>query len=406
MAYIVITLAVCAFVRVHLMAVTRNLSLYSRLAFEFSPLFSHTPFSSPVILAPPSVAPDDFSSFPLLPYMDTATLPCPRVCCCPSLFSLSLSFLSLFPPHFFPQRTHTHTTPLHLLHPILPHNPHPTPNSLPSSTSPFLRLQSHHPSSNLSLPPLPTPLPPHSRLILRPPPPPPLQATPFLHNATPSLQTSPPAPTSSPPPPQATLPPTSPLPPTNAPLPTFSPSPLHLPPSTSHPSTSPPPQAYPSPSTTPPPPPSTGAPRPPSSSLPPPRHQLPRVGVGRQEEAASSLALVHALHGRDRVRGGLYGRERMDEAKMELMRTVRRAENHHVPILVLANKQDLPGAKDAAQVEKVLGLKDLGPAQLYHVQPSCAIIGDGLEDGLESLYDMICKKKKINKNNHKNSKKR
>ncbi|XP_063594295.1 ADP-ribosylation factor-like protein 4C [Penaeus indicus] len=58
------------------------------------------------------------------------------------------------------------------------------------------------------------------------------------------------------------------------------------------------------------------------------------------------------------------------------------------------------------QVEKVLGLKDLGPAQLYHVQPSCAIIGDGLEDGLESLYDMICKKKKINKNNHKNSKKR
>lgn len=98
--------------------------------------------------------------------------------------------------------------------------------------------------------------------------------------------------------------------------------------------------------------------------------------------------------------------ERMDEAKMELMRTVRAPENHHVPILVLANKQDLPGAKDATQVEKVLGLKDLGPAQLYHVQPSCAIIGDGLEDGLESLYDMICKKKKINKNNHKNSKKR
>ena len=42
--------------------------------------------------------------------------------------------------------------------------------------------------------------------------------------------------------------------------------------------------------------------------------------------------------------------ERMDEAKMELVRTVRAPENHHVPILVLANKQDLPGARDAKQV--------------------------------------------------------
>ncbi|CAL4120890.1 unnamed protein product, partial [Meganyctiphanes norvegica] len=98
--------------------------------------------------------------------------------------------------------------------------------------------------------------------------------------------------------------------------------------------------------------------------------------------------------------------ERMEEAKMELVRTVKSPENSSVPILVLANKQDLPGAKDAAQVEKVLALKDLGPQQLYHVQPTCAVIGEGLEEGLESLYDMICKKKKINKNNHKNNKRK
>lgn len=98
--------------------------------------------------------------------------------------------------------------------------------------------------------------------------------------------------------------------------------------------------------------------------------------------------------------------ERMDEAKMELVRTVRAPENHHVPILVLANKQDLPGARDAKQVEKCLGLWELGPSQLFHVQPSCAIIGDGLVDGLECLYEMICKKKKITRGSHKSSKKR
>ncbi|XP_050735211.1 ADP-ribosylation factor-like protein 4C [Eriocheir sinensis] len=98
--------------------------------------------------------------------------------------------------------------------------------------------------------------------------------------------------------------------------------------------------------------------------------------------------------------------ERMDEAKMELVRTVRAPENHHVPILVLANKQDLPGARDAKQVEKSLGLWELGPSQLFHVQPSCAIIGDGLADGLECLYEMICKKKKITRSSHKSSKKR
>lgn len=98
--------------------------------------------------------------------------------------------------------------------------------------------------------------------------------------------------------------------------------------------------------------------------------------------------------------------ERMDEAKMELVRTVRAPENHHVPILVLANKQDLPGARDAKQVEKCLGLWELGPSQLFHVQPSCAIIGDGLADGLECLYEMICKKKKITRGSHKSSKKR
>lgn len=42
--------------------------------------------------------------------------------------------------------------------------------------------------------------------------------------------------------------------------------------------------------------------------------------------------------------------ERMEEAKVELHRIARSAENQGVPLLVLANKQDLDGAASAAEV--------------------------------------------------------
>jgi len=38
--------------------------------------------------------------------------------------------------------------------------------------------------------------------------------------------------------------------------------------------------------------------------------------------------------------------ERLEEAKMELTRTARSPDNVSVPILILANKQDLPGIID------------------------------------------------------------
>ncbi|GJQ68463.1 ADP ribosylation factor [Oryctes borbonicus] len=94
--------------------------------------------------------------------------------------------------------------------------------------------------------------------------------------------------------------------------------------------------------------------------------------------------------------------ERMEEAKMELLRTVKSPENMGVPILVLANKQDLPGAREPRELEKLLGLLELGGSgapggHLWHVQPACAITGDGLHEGLEVLYEMILKRRKLAK---------
>ncbi|XP_064478804.1 ADP-ribosylation factor-like protein 4C [Ornithodoros turicata] len=87
--------------------------------------------------------------------------------------------------------------------------------------------------------------------------------------------------------------------------------------------------------------------------------------------------------------------ERMEEARMELLRIAK--ENAGVPVLVLANKQDLPGAKEPREIERVLGLHELGSGHLWHVQPACAIIGEGLDEGLEALYEMILKRKRLAK---------
>nr|XP_016993305.2 ADP-ribosylation factor-like protein 4C isoform X2 [Drosophila takahashii] len=201
--------------------------------------------------------------------------------------------------------------------------------------------------------------------------------------------------------------------------------------------------------------------------------------------------------------------ERMEEAKMELMRTAKCPDNQGVPVLILANKQDLPNACGAMELEKLLGLNELyNPVQKismlnssdssstinligcsvsnqsitetslpeqkashlhssmihikpvlesndekpmlcggalptlmyphsyndpdaldqknqrdgkncfhnkkhnrassnsvqfrgWYIQPTCAITGEGLQEGLDALYDMILKRRKINKSHKK-----
>ncbi|XP_034448248.1 ADP-ribosylation factor-like protein 4D [Hippoglossus hippoglossus] len=87
--------------------------------------------------------------------------------------------------------------------------------------------------------------------------------------------------------------------------------------------------------------------------------------------------------------------ERMEEAKVELHRIARSAENQGVPVLVLANKQDLDGAMSASEVEKVLALHELSSSTLHHTQGCSALDGQGLQPGLEKLYEMILKRKKM-----------
>ena len=86
--------------------------------------------------------------------------------------------------------------------------------------------------------------------------------------------------------------------------------------------------------------------------------------------------------------------ERMEEAKLELLRTARTPETLGVPILVLANKQDLPGSRETGEIEKLLNLQEIGQGRLWSIHAACAINGEGLDGALEQLYQMILKRRK------------
>ena len=88
-------------------------------------------------------------------------------------------------------------------------------------------------------------------------------------------------------------------------------------------------------------------------------------------------------------------RERLEEAKLELSKIAKLTERYIVPILVLANKQDLPKSMELKEVEKGLAMSDLGRNIAWTVKSCCGVTGEGLEEVLSSLQELIVKKKRV-----------
>ncbi len=61
-------------------------------------------------------------------------------------------------------------------------------------------------------------------------------------------------------------------------------------------------------------------------------------------------------------------------------------------ILVFANKQDLPNALKGEEVANGLEMHKI-KTHTWHVQPTCATSGEGLDEGFEWLADKIKEKK-------------
>ncbi len=79
---------------------------------------------------------------------------------------------------------------------------------------------------------------------------------------------------------------------------------------------------------------------------------------------------------------------RTEEAAEELGKLLNEDELQGVPLLVLANKQDLPQAMTIATMTEKLGLVNC-KSRKWYVQGTCATSGDGLYEGLDWLSNAV-----------------
>ena len=96
-----------------------------------------------------------------------------------------------------------------------------------------------------------------------------------------------------------------------------------------------------------------------------------RSGLRGATTSREQQALIFVVDSKDR--------ERVNEAREELMRVLAEDELRDALLLVCANKQDLPNAVNAADITDKLGLHSLRHRNWY-VQATCATSGDGLSN--------------------------
>jgi len=81
-------------------------------------------------------------------------------------------------------------------------------------------------------------------------------------------------------------------------------------------------------------------------------------------------------------------KERIEQAKDQLEAMLVEEKLQGKPLLVFANKQDLPGALSTSQVVEELGLHRIRTRQWF-IQASVALTGDGIYEGLDWLSEAV-----------------
>ena len=86
------------------------------------------------------------------------------------------------------------------------------------------------------------------------------------------------------------------------------------------------------------------------------------------------------------------GHAKLSDARDELMGVLANEEARHIPVMVFANKQDLPGALKSQEIIEILGISDYvnkKPMSIVRVQECSAKEDQGLLEGFEWLVDKI-----------------
>ncbi|ELU16341.1 hypothetical protein CAPTEDRAFT_101983 [Capitella teleta] len=85
--------------------------------------------------------------------------------------------------------------------------------------------------------------------------------------------------------------------------------------------------------------------------------------------------------------------ERIPEVREELFKILASDEMHAVPVLILANKQDLPKALPPYKLIEEMGMRDC-KGHKWHVQATCATNGEGIYEGMDALARMVKESRK------------
>jgi len=83
---------------------------------------------------------------------------------------------------------------------------------------------------------------------------------------------------------------------------------------------------------------------------------------------------------------------RLQTSRSELLTMLSEDELAGVPLLVFCNKQDVEGALKPEEISEQLGLAGGEKGRDWSVRGSCAVQGEGIEEGLDWLVNAIQKK--------------
>ncbi|NXE40364.1 ARL14 protein, partial [Ptilorrhoa leucosticta] len=78
-------------------------------------------------------------------------------------------------------------------------------------------------------------------------------------------------------------------------------------------------------------------------------------------------------------------KRRLEESRREFELILKNESIKNVPVVVLANKQDLPGALNAEEITRRFKMKKYCSDRNWYVQPCCAITGEGLAEALQRV---------------------
>ncbi|CAF0830147.1 unnamed protein product [Rotaria sordida] len=88
--------------------------------------------------------------------------------------------------------------------------------------------------------------------------------------------------------------------------------------------------------------------------------------------------------------------ERIDEAREELHGILSSPDMSRLPIVIIANKQDLPNAMKTSDIIQKLGINELRAKHKWYIQPACAVTGEGLIEAMLEMANLVKQHRKEN----------